>query len=100
MHPAWVLLPLLAAAAPAQASSQLALDRGCYSCHGEPPRHNAPGIAQLAADYARYRGQPDAPRQLAEKLRAGSLFEHVAAHERLSPADCETLMRWLIDGAK
>jgi cytochrome c len=94
------LLILLAAALPAQASSQLALDKGCYSCHGEPPRRNAPSMAQLAADYARYRGQADAPRQLADKLRAGGLFAHIAAHERLSPEDCETLMRWIIDGAK
>lgn len=98
---AFLLLSLLLVPAlPAQASSQFALDQGCYSCHGEPPRRNAPSMAQLAADYARYRGQPDAPRQLAEKLRAGGLFAHIAAHERLSAEDCETLMRWLIDGAK
>ena len=98
---ACLLLPLLLITAlPAQASSQLALDKGCYSCHGEPPRRNTPSLAQLAADYARYRGQADAPRLLAEKLRAGGLFAHIAAHERLSPADCETLMRWIIEGAK
>lgn len=96
------LLPLLLliATPTAQASSQLALDKGCYSCHGEPPRRNTPSMAQLAADYARYRGQADAPRQLADKLRAGGLFAHIAAHERLSREDCETLMRWIIDGAK
>ena len=93
-------LLLLTSAWPAQASSQLALDKGCYSCHGEPPRRNTPSLAQLAADYAQYRGQADAPRQLADKLRAGGLFTHIAAHERLSPADCETLMRWIINGAK
>jgi cytochrome c len=100
MHTPVFLLLLLVAALPVQASSQLALDKGCYSCHGEPPRRNTPSMAQLAADYARYRGQADAPRQLADKLRAGGLFAHIAAHERLSPEDCETLMRWIIDGAK
>lgn len=100
MH-AFLLLPLLLIAPlPAQASPQLALDKGCYSCHGEPPRRNVPSMAQLAADYARYRGQADAPRELADKLRAGGLFAHIAAHERLSPEDCETLMRWIIEGAK
>ncbi|MBX9960317.1 MAG: hypothetical protein K2Y15_09295 [Burkholderiaceae bacterium] len=100
MH-AFLLLPLLLIAPlPSQASPQLALDKGCYSCHGEPPRRNVPSVAQLAADYARYRGQADAPRQLADKLRAGGLFAHIAAHERLSPEDCETLMRWIIEGAK
>lgn len=84
---------------PAQASSQLALDKGCYSCHGEPPRRNTPSFAALAADYAKYRGQTDAARRLADKLRAGSLFGHVAAHERMSQEECEALMRWVIDGA-
>ncbi len=89
----WIALPV-------RASAQLALDKGCYSCHGEPPRRNAPSMAQLASDYARYRGQADAPRQLAEKLREGSLFAHIAAHERLSTEECEALMRWIIEGAK
>lgn len=101
MRVAWILLPLLTVVAPTvQASAQLALDKGCYSCHGEPPRRNAPSMAQLAADYARYRGQPDAPRKLADQLREGSLFAHIAAHERLSAEECEALMRWLIDGAR
>ena len=94
------LLLLSLAALPVQASSQLALDKGCYSCHGEPPRRSAPSMAQLATDYARYRGQADAPRRLADKLREGGLFAHIAAHERLSPEECEMLMRWIIDGAK
>jgi len=91
-----LLLPM----SPARASAQLALDRGCYSCHGEPPRRGAPTLAQLAADYARYRRQPDAPRRLAEKLREGGLFSHIAAHERMGLDECETLMRWLIEGAR
>lgn len=84
----------------AQASAQLALDKGCFNCHGEPPRRNAPSLAQLAADYARYRGQADAPGKLTDKLRKGGLFGHIAAHERLSREECETLMRWIIDGAR
>jgi cytochrome c len=89
---------LLAASAPAHA--QLALDKGCYSCHGSPPRHNTPTFAEIAADYARFRNQPEAPRQLAQKLRAGGLFSHIAAHERVDQAECEALMRWIIEGAK
>lgn len=97
------LLPLCLALLPAltaQASSQLALEKGCYSCHGEPPRRGIPSMAELAADYARYRGQADAPRRLAAKLGAGTLFGHIAAHERLSSQECEALMRWIIGGAK
>jgi len=91
-----VLLPAL----PAQADSQLALEKGCYSCHGEPPRRGAPTFARLAADYARYRGQAEAARRLADKLREGGLFGHIAAHERISQVECEVLMRWIIDGAR
>jgi len=98
------LLPLLfllwLVALPAQSDSQLALDKGCYSCHGEPPRRSAPSMAQLATEYARYRGQADAPRRLADKLREGGLFAHIAAHERLRPEECEVLIRWIIEGAK
>lgn len=85
---------------PAWANAQLALEKGCLGCHGEPPRRGAPGMAELAARFERYRGQPEAPRQLAEKLRAGSLFGHIASHERISQHECEVLMRWLIDGAR
>lgn len=92
------LVLLLAACGPAQA--QLALEKGCYSCHGSPPRHNAPAFAEIAADYARFRHDPDAPRKLAEKLRSGGLFGHIAAHERVDQAECEALMRWIIEGAK
>jgi cytochrome c len=96
------LLFCLAVAAPglsAWANVQLALEKGCLGCHGEPPRRGVPGMAELAARFERYRAQPEAPRQLAEKLRAGSLFGHIASHERISQHECEALMRWIIDGA-
>lgn len=95
-----LLLSLLMWVPTSQASPQLALDKGCYSCHGDPPRRGAPSLAQLAADYGQYRGQADAPRRLADKLRKGGLFGHIAAHERLSPEESEALMRWIVEGAK
>lgn len=96
-----LLVPGLAIACQsASANAQLALEKGCYGCHGEPPRRSAPPFADLAADYARYHGQADAPRKLADKLREGGLFGHIAAHERISPHECELLMRWIIDGAR
>lgn len=94
------LAPPLVISMPAHANSQLALAKGCYSCHGEPPRRGAPTVAQLADSYARYRNEPGAVARLAGKLRAGGLFSHIAAHERLNRDECETLVRWLIDGAK
>lgn len=87
------------ATTPAHADMQLASDKGCYNCHGTPPRKRAPTFAQLAADYAKYRGDDGAVRQLADKLRSGSIFGHIDAHERLSAADAERLVRWIVDGA-
>lgn len=83
----------------AHADMQLASGKGCYNCHGTPPRKKAPTFAQLAADYAKYRGDEGAVRQLADKLRSGSIFGHIDAHERLSAADAERLVRWIVDGA-
>jgi cytochrome c len=85
---------------PAQASALMALDKGCMGCHGTPPRHNTPSMEQLAADYAKFRSQPDAAHKLAAKLREGGMFGHIAAHERLSTQDAEKLMQWIVDGAK
>lgn len=79
---------------------QLAADRGCYNCHGEPPRRNVPSFKDIAAGYARYRGRLDAAAelQLVERLRGGSLFSHIAAHERLGDEDARVLIRWLVEG--
>jgi cytochrome c len=94
-----LLAGALAAPGPARASSALAVEKGCLSCHGTPPRRNTPSIADLARDYEKYRGQAGAVRKLADKLREGSLFGHIAAHERLSAEDAERLVQWLVDGA-
>ncbi|MBP8873873.1 MAG: hypothetical protein KBG55_06175, partial [Polaromonas sp.] len=41
----------------AQNVSSIALDKGCYNCHGNPPRKNTPSFGQLAETLAKYRGQ-------------------------------------------
>lgn len=84
----------------AQASAQLALDKGCYSCHGNPPKKNAPTFEQLAASYAQYQGQSDAAVRLASKLHEGYVFGGINAHERLTQESALTLVRWIIEGAK
>jgi cytochrome c len=83
----------------AQSNSVLALDKGCYSCHGNPPRKNAPTFDQLAKDYAKYRGQEEAAVALAEKLHKEHVFGGVKAHEQLTPENALQLIRWIIDGA-
>ena len=101
----FLLLPLLAgmpaaAQSPADAR-QLAADQGCYNCHGEPPRRNVPSFREITVRYASYRGHMDAAalRELTDRLHHGSLFSHVAAHERLTEEQAQRLVRWLVEGA-
>lgn len=84
----------------AQSSSALALDKGCYSCHGSSPRKNAPTFDQLAKDYAKYQGQTATAVTLAEKLHEEHVFGGIKAHEELTPENALQLVRWIIDGAK
>jgi cytochrome c len=84
----------------AQSNTVLALDKGCYSCHGNPPRKNAPTFNQLTKDYAKYQGQTDAAVALAEKLHKEHVFGGIKAHEQLTPENALQLVRWIIDGAK
>lgn len=83
----------------ALASSALAAEQGCMSCHGSVPRAGAPTFAQLASQYARYRDDPQAATRLADKLRQHHLLGNISAHERLSAQNAQSLMRWLIQGA-
>ena len=95
-----LVLGLALTALPAMASMNLALDKGCLSCHGTPPRGKAPTFAQLAQTYAKYRGQEDQMLRLAERLREHHLFGGVPAHERLSTEEAGCFVRWLVDGGR
>ncbi|MDC8771197.1 hypothetical protein [Roseateles albus] len=87
-------------AQPASASQQMAADMGCYNCHGSPKLQTAPSMASLAEHAAKARGDDEALKKRAQKLRAGSALHPIAAHERLSPEAAELLVRWLSEGAK
>jgi cytochrome c len=80
--------------------SSLALDKGCYNCHGNPPRKNTPSFDQLAETLAKYRGQTKVIADLAEKLHKEHVFGGIKAHEQLSPEQALLLVTWITDGAK
>lgn len=82
----------------AQASSALALDKGCYSCHGAVQRGEAPTFEQLASRLSKYRGDAAAEQGKVARFRAGEMGEHIDAHERLTPASAGTLLHWLVEG--
>lgn len=83
-----------------QASELLALEKGCYSCHGSAQKTGLPTFEHLAAKYAKYQGQTDAASKLASKLREGHLVGGINAHEQLSQESALLLIHWIIDGAK
>jgi cytochrome c551/c552 len=82
------------------ASAQLALDKGCMTCHGNPPKKNTPSFQALAAQLAPYKNQPGADQKLADKLREHHVFGSIRAHENLTPESSLALVRWIIQGAQ
>lgn len=92
------VLPMPAVAEPAPA--QMAADKGCYNCHGEPPRRNIRSFTELARAYGAHADQPAAEQQAVDRMHHGSLFSHVAAHERLTDEEAAALVHWLFRGGK
>jgi cytochrome c len=84
----------------AQASSQLAVDKGCYSCHGAHLRDEAPSFKRLADKLSRYRGDLAAQQKFVEKYLGGEMLGHIDAHERLSRDSARALVQWLAEGGK
>jgi cytochrome c len=97
---AWLGLALACVALPAPASMNLALDKGCLSCHGTGARGKAPTMATLAARYASAKGNEAEIARLSAHLREHHLFGGVPAHERLSGEEAEHFVRWLVDGGR
>jgi cytochrome c len=84
----------------ARANSTLALDKGCYACHGVDRRGDAPALEKLSARLGRLKGDAAAETSFVEKYRRGKRFEHIDAHERISQASAALLIHWLVEGAK
>jgi cytochrome c551/c552 len=95
-----VFVAALGAPLASHASWQLAVDMGCYNCHGDQPRGKAPRFERLGARLAGRPGGAAAEQHLMDEFRNGEWLEHVDAHERVSPETAKTLIRWLLEGAK
>ena len=80
------------------ANRQLAVRNGCMGCHADS-EYDAPPWPELAAKFAKYKGQPDAARLQGEKLRKGKSFTKIKAHQKLTPTNATELLQWIIDGA-
>jgi len=97
---ACVGLATLALTGSAHGSQQLAVEHGCYSCHGAYPRGEAPNFEKLAGKMAKYQGDATALADKISRYRTGEAFEHIEAHERLSPEAATALLKWLAEGGK
>lgn len=95
-----VLGAALFSALAAQASSQLAADKGCYACHGAYRRADAPTLDSLSRRLGRLKGDPAAEQDFVEKYSRGEFLEHIDAHERISRESASRLIHWLVEGAK
>jgi cytochrome c551/c552 len=84
----------------ARASEQLAAHFGCLSCHGAYPRDEAPSLERLSAKLAKFKGDAAAEAKFVTQYRAGEMFGHIDAHERLSPDAASALVHWLVEGGK
>ena len=96
----WLALAVSVLPGTAAASMNLALDKGCLSCHGTPPRGKAPTIAELATRFGSAQGNEAEMSKLSDRLREHHLFGGVPAHERLSGEEAERFVRWLVDGGR
>ncbi len=93
-------LAALAMTGTAHASQQLAVEHGCYSCHGSYPRGEAPDFEKLAGKMAKYHGDATALANKVSRFRTGEAFEHIDAHERLSTQTATALLKWLAEGGR
>lgn len=92
---------LLAAAAPAFASKDLAQKNACLACHAADKKLVGPAYLEVAKKYT---GQKDAEAALARSIKAGGSGKWgpvpMPAQPGLSDADAQALAAWILQGAK
>jgi len=81
------------------ASPQMFVEYGCYNCHGNHLRGEAPNIEGLSKKLSRFKSDQAAEQKFVDKFRAGEAFERVEAHGRVTPDTGRTLIHWLAEGA-
>lgn len=87
---------------PAMANLELAKKSNCMACHAANTKVVGPSFADIAKKYA---GDKNAVKTLAVKVKAGSpggVFGPVPMppNPGVSDADMQTLVKWILAGAK
>jgi cytochrome c len=92
-----LLLILALAAAPVMASPELAQKKNCTACHAMQQKLIGPAYQEVAAKYA---GQADAVKMLAEKIQKGGkgVWGEVPmpANTGVSAAEATQLAKWVL----
>ena len=87
----------LLAAAPAQASEELAKKHNCLACHMLDKKSVGPGYKEIAK---KYKGQADAVAKLSEKVKKGGQGVWgpvpMPPNAAVPDADIKTLVDWLL----
>jgi cytochrome c len=87
--------------APAMANLDLAKKSNCMSCHTVDKKLVGPAYKDVAAKYA---GKADAQKMLAEKVKKGGKGNWgevpMPPNAAVKDADIETLVKWILAGAK
>lgn len=87
--------------APAMANMELAKKSNCMSCHQVDKKLVGPSYKDVAA---KYKGDADAVKKLAEKVKKGGkgVWGEVPMppNAAVKDADIETLVKWILAGAK
>ncbi len=102
-HVASVLMAAgLVAVSPAQANMELAKASHCMSCHAVDKKLVGPAYVEVAKKYA---GDKGAAKALAAKVKAGTkggVWGQIPMppNPNVSDADMDTLIKWILAGAK
>ncbi|RLJ68373.1 c-type cytochrome [Sulfurisoma sediminicola] len=87
--------------APAMANLDLAKKSNCMSCHTVDKKLVGPAYKDVAAKYA---GKADAVKTLTAKVKAGGKGNWgeipMPPNANVKDADIETLVKWILAGAK
>ena len=87
--------------APAMANLDLAKKSNCMSCHTVEKKLVGPSYKDVAAKYA---GKADAVKTLSAKVKAGGKGNWgevpMPPNANVKDADIETLVKWVLAGAK
>mgnify|MGYP000872225886 FL=1 len=97
-----LLAAVLMTAIPAHASIELAKKNNCMSCHTVDKKLVGPALVDIGKKYG---GDKDAVKTLAAKVKAGTkggVWGQVPMppNPKVTDADMETLIKWILAGAK